>query len=945
MDKRPDQPSLQTEVEGFALRRSPADVPANYDFHNLQIAFEHVWQEAIDAGVLAAASDAYHQIVELGGDASDGGCRPIAGILLAQSALMKALNQEPPPDVIQMFDVTKELWNVLDTNQQARLEQLAAAGMAQQTLDTPVSVINVWVRTGDEPDSGTTNTLYLYLSDQLSRWIGSNFVKGEEISCSLSAMPSGMRLKNVEYIEIRNVTVTERHKWLLASITLSAGGQVIYQNNSVNQWIDSGTGWKWRAEDFCSPTAAIPWREMGERILSYGRAKLASSVDDLTRLSRLVRDLENRLKEPYTFTVYAANRQEHSVNFGLLITYRQMWNPLNYQAGRLVKTVPLLPNEHRKFAKKTKVTKSRAEKEVENSLRVRKDESAETSRAESEIIRKARSNTNFNLTAQGSFNIGIASGDSTTSFDTQAETSSDETKKDFREAVLKASEEYKQERTVEVNTSLSEDTEAEESGEISNPNDEIPVTFLFYELQRRYLVSQRIHGVTPVILVAQEFPNPADIDDDWLLTHDWIIRRVILDDSFLPALSYLSTRIAGDEVALVELRKNVEDQRTLVKALQEQLVQIREQVGRRYTAMERAIDKRIGIIEEGGSEGALEKIGEFFVGDSDQSPEAAQARQDAARDAWERAARDARDLRAKIEREVTALNALTESYTKSLSDHLNRKTQIARLRVHVKQNIFYYMQAIWSHEPPDQRFFRLHKVRVPLFQAQSKSYRLSLEPRKGHLSGLPHRGEPTYHLDIGIEIKPPNLGQQGTDYITLAEAADLDTLLGFKGNYMIFPLKRPNPLTDFMMAPYRNDVLGLQDPDEFGNWTLDEFAKYVCCLNKRWPEKFEAVREELKAQYERLASDPRSVPDEVVVPTGSLFIEALPGAHPILEDFKLAHRAIDVKKVQAEVRKAELENVRLAARLVAAEYDDPDIDRRIVIGAGTEKVTVPIDSQ
>jgi hypothetical protein len=36
----------------------------------------------------------------------------------------------------------------------------------------------------------------------------------------------------------------------------------------------------------------------------------------------------------------------------------------------------------------------------------------------------------------------------------------------------------------------------------------------------------------------------------------------------------------------------------------------------------------------------------------------------------------------------------------------------------------------------------------------------------------------------------------------LAEIADLDSLLGFKGNYMIFPLLNSNVLTDFMMAPY-----------------------------------------------------------------------------------------------------------------------------------------------
>ena len=609
----------------------------------------------------------------------------------------------------------------------------------------------------------------------------------------------------------------------------------------------------------------------------------------------------------------------------------------------MAKTITLAPKEVRKFSKKVVVKRKRAEKEVENSLRSRKEEASETSRAETEIVRKALRKTNFNLTAEGGFDLEIAEGSSSHSLTTEASTTSEDVKKTFHEAVFKAAQDYKQERTIEVNTEETFEEEFLESGEMMNPNDELPVTFLFYELQRRYSVSEQIHRLTPVILVAQEVPAPHEIDEDWLISHDWILRRVILDDTFIPALTYLSTRIVGDEFALQELRKNVEQQRRIVDELKEELVAIREQVGRRYAALEGSIECRAEEIELGESEGIVEKGWEFLTGD-DESPEAARVREEAARDAYERAAKEEKERHARLEREVTALNAITESYTKALSEHLNRKAQIARLCVHVKQNILYYMQAIWAHEPPDQRFFRLHKVKVPVFEKESSSYTISGTPDLSPVT-LADLKVTTHEFSVDTTIKSV------LDFVTLAEVADLDNLLGFKGNYIIFPLKESNALTDFMMVPYvDNAFFELHDPDELGNMNLEDFSKYVCCLKKELtPEEFEEYKPQLKEQFKMLLTSPLRNREDIIVPTGSLYIEALPGAHPILEDFKLMHRAIDVKKVQAEVRDMELENIRAAARLLAAKddtalLDDPDIEsiKKVVLSGDSVQPSIDV---
>jgi hypothetical protein len=178
---------------------------------------------------------------------------------------------------------------------------------------------------------------------------------------------------------------------------------------------------------------------------------------------------------------------------------------------------------------------------------------------------------------------------------------------------------------------------------------------------------------------------------------------------------------------------------------------------------------------------------------------------------------------------------------------------------------------------------------------------------------------------------------------TLEEVADLDNLLGFKGNYMIFPMKENNALTEFMMTPYYDPTTIIRDPDILGNWTLSEFAEYVCCLHKNMSNRmFEKLIPGLKEMYRILLTAPGADGEEIVVPTNSLFIEALPGVHPILEDFKLMHRVIDVKKAQAGVRAAELDNIRVAARILADELEDPTIEKKVVIEGGNS-VIVPSD--
>jgi hypothetical protein len=490
---------------------------------------------------------------------------------------------------------------------------------------------------------------------------------------------------------------------------------------------------------------------------------------------------------------------------------------------------------------------------------------------------------------------------------------------------------------VEINTSEAVDTESDMSGELQNPNDEISVTYLFYELQRRFRVSEQIHRLTPVVLVAQEVPEPHEIDEDWLVAHDWILKRVCLDDSFIPALEYLSTRVIGDEVAREELRKNVAEHRRILEEIKGEVVTVSYKANQRYAALEAAIDRRaIEAGQEGGG-GLLGTVSSSLFGGGGDADEVARIREDAAKDASERAARIEKEQRDRLEREVTALNAASESYTKALSEHLNRKAQIARLRLHVRQNILYYMQATWSYEPPDQRYFRLHQVPVPVLRTVNNMY--WVKPALSVVTARPG----TLTAANAVAVLAGKTLEIDPNTVPLRQVADLNSPLGFKGNYIMFPLLENNALTDFMKTPYADNVTELQDPDPSGNWTLAAFAHYLCCLKERaTPAEFDGLRDTLQGDYDRLLQSQRKDSEEILVPTGSLFIETLPGTQPILENFKLMHRAVDVKKVQAEVRKAELENLRYASRIAQREYGDPEVEKVVVVeGQGSGLVVTP----
>ena len=337
------------------------------------------------------------------------------------------------------------------------------------------------------------------------------------------------------------------------------------------------------------------------------------------------------------------------------------------------------------------------------------------------------------------------------------------------------------------------------------------------------------------------------------------------------------------------------------------------------------------------SKGSSIRLGVGQAGNMDNGT-SNRARLEFGNQALERAQAKANDLTSQMKTELTALQAATDKYTAAATRHYGMLAEIDRLRLHVKDNIIHYMQAIWSHEPPDQRYFRLYNLDAPVFEhnttVETKSVAAELELQTSPKVFL--AAADTSSNTYTVLLPTPTLSN---DTKKLHQIADIDNLIGFKGNYMIFPLTDfDNYMVWYLIHNFIHvdDTAGpyVSDPDPYAGLDVDCLKTAMENIHAQDKDSFAANADKFEEVMVRLLSN--EAEQMVIVPSDQLYIEALPGTHPLLEDFKLLHRALDVKKVQAEVRRAELENVRMAARLFAGERGDPTIEKKILVeNAGT----------
>ena len=561
----------------------------------------------------------------------------------------------------------------------------------------------------------------------------------------------------------------------------------------------------------------------------------------IARLERLILEINERLTEPYSFEYFAPG----SVNYGLLSTYRQEWVPHTYQVGRLVSTIPMAPGERRKLRISQSIKKSRTQRKFEKSVLERSASSRVTSRAELDVMSKLSTKTNFRTAGEGSYKFIVGSISSTSSFQFDQAQESSKQRRLFNEALREASEEVRQERETTVETSEETSFESEATQELSNPNNELTVTYLLYELERRYRTTTRIHRLTSVILVAMDMPAPHEITEGWLIEHAWIIRRVLLDDHFNEALEYLEDGLTADTLDVelkrsvwnkqVQITENLEMQHSRQKVLRDQRRDLLIGLQQQAATADAADDWSFGRLIKGVTTFGISEMG--LPGDSD-DPEVLEAARKAMEQTLEYTQEQLELLTESLENARSDLKSATDALSDAVKMQARHDTLNTQLKLHVRQNIFHYMHSIWDHRHPDEQFFSLVNLEVPFIEEGTQTYTLR-EPtqdelqqiRSNELGGFVR--DPEGNQIRMVEYGPPTLPEipdgDETEIPTkrLGEIADIDNPLGYKGNYIIFPLKRCSHITNFMRQSYVDDYVGLRDPAVNDDYSTEELLAFA----------------------------------------------------------------------------------------------------------------------
>lgn len=625
------------------------------------------------------------------------------------------------------------------------------------------------------------------------------------------------------------------------------------------------------------------------------------------------------LELDHDFHTYPAN----TTNVGITLVFRQRWRPLGMQPGEVVRTVPLGPGQSEKIS--TKITRRvKTSKNSETSMETESStETTDTTKDSSELLNEASRSKKWNISGEasyGAFGIGASvSG----GMEREQASSSKDTTSNLSEVMEKTASKIKKQSKVSVTTETETGFEMETASMITNPNDQLALTYYYHTLQQQYEVFTYLAEVRNVVYVAERVPAPVEINETWVRKHDWILSRALLDASFSDTLNELIRDMHQPDLL------NLDDDDPYAEMVN------------------RAQDSFAAFRTEGTGPGE----GGLTLPDIYSEP---QRQQDAyLRDRAERA-------------------------------RANRMRDVRRNRLydHIRNNILHYCRAIWAAEDADQRTMRYRKEGRTL-PVEWEGPLLDEGQPADALAGIAPNGV-TVALEDVLDVTGP-IGYSGNYAVyplrqldpALIEAAievdDTTTPIMVK-----LPLQEV--LNQLMRAPYAGDT-GLRDPalalfereaeaiirtaENAPDAALNQLAlktasnALVAEILSYLPELGESLVDP-QGNPRRTAQGALLTPitlDQLarflhrrngtrrfLVDSNNLYVSIHRGDGTALEPFKQAHRYLDVRQAQADLDATHLKNQRRAHHLETEGAYDPDIEKVVIVSdpeiakstAGTE---------
>jgi hypothetical protein len=272
-------------------------------------------------------------------------------------------------------------------------------------------------------------------------------------------------------------------------------------------------------------------------------------------------------------------------HLALCVTSEQIWEPVGYTRGELINSISLAPGEQltlevHSWDKST----SKTEEDLAEEAELRTAEKL-TQRDALTITQEVAKQFGASLSASGTVNIkgvpvslsGATSG--------QVNTNVRNTLERTRERTSEASNTLRTTRKMKIEISREVGRENKQTRIIANTNKCHTLNCNYFEILSNYLVTTRFVSVTPCLLLS--YPK-VDVNSDWVLCYEDILKKVLLDKVFLAGFE--GARILEAHEKFLQLKKEEAKAKGEVAAeLEEPLKNSIESILDAYSSLKRSL--------------------------------------------------------------------------------------------------------------------------------------------------------------------------------------------------------------------------------------------------------------------------------------------------------------------------------------------------------------------